>query len=521
MTFAEPPAGERWTLYRASPEVGEVTLDVRRVPRTVTANAALTVRPEGGGLSVTERIDYDVEHGTLSELRVRVPTGVREVRFSDGAGAPLEPTTADGVTTLRLGRAATGAVSLSAEYRVDAADRPEVSVPVIEPLDAAPKSAELRFAQGLDAAVESDRWTRRRPADAGDGSLWTADRLAGPIPLRFAAQKNPATSAGARVLLRSAVSREGAVTTVADCRLDSPPRRLAVRFAPGVSPRRFFWGGRPVAAEQTPDGTYELDLGANPSAGVLRIETDAEAADLSGLAARVSLAGFEFVGPGASAVRETLWRVSLPESQHLFVPPKGYDPRYHWTLSRGMWTRKTDDAFETPAEWLGADPAPVSSDFDAGHVYAFSRPGPPERLSLTAISRSLVVLLGAGAAIVIGYAFAHGFVPRPRAALAALLSALLLLWAFFPGQVQIFLQPAAFGLLLVAVAAFAERLLRGSQEPTPPVEGPRSAVDFVTILPGESSTSAPPPAIGSEEPTVLRHGRPAPEPVGAHGEPSS
>jgi hypothetical protein len=67
-------------------------------------------------------------------------------------------------------------------------------------------------------------------------------------------------------------------------------------------------------------------------------------------------------------------------------------------------------------------------------------------------------------------------------------------------------------LLLVAVAAVAEWLLQRRQDRH--AASAQSAVDFVTILPGDGSHSATPSAIGSEEPTVVRTIRP-PEPVGS------
>jgi hypothetical protein len=272
-----------------------------------------------------------------------------------------------------------------------------------------------------------------------------------------------------------------------------------------------------VTPESDDDGrTFRLDLGSDRSAGVLHFDTRAETADLSGLSGGVSLSAVELIGAGAVEIRETLWGVSLPETQHLFTSPAGYQSQSRWSFAGGLWSRQTDATFGEEA-WSEAEVGPPPRGFEGGNRYAFTRLKSPAPLAFTTISRSLVVLMGAGVAIVIGYAFAHGFVPRPRAVLAGLAAALLLLWAFFPNQVKIFLQPAAFGLLLVALAAFAERLLRGRQEQSPAEAAP-SAVDFVTILPGgEGSTSgSPPPAIGSEEPTVLRSGRPAPEAVGAY-----
>jgi hypothetical protein len=212
-------------------------------------------------------------------------------------------------------------------------------------------------------------------------------------------------------------------------------------------------------------------------------------------------------------VRETLWRLTLPESQHLFQEPDDYEPQNLWGIEGGLlWPR------HSPAwinEWFGADVPRISPEFDTGHVYDFVRAGGPLPLAFSSISRSLVVLIGAGTSILLGYAFASGFVRHRRNTLIGLLLALLLLWTFFPYQVQIFLQPAAFGLLLVAIAAVAEWLLQRRQDRFAATA--QSAVDFVTILPGDGSHSAAPSAIGSEEPTVVRSVRPQ-EPVGSsHG----
>src|SRR5690606_2458062 len=134
-----------------------------------------------------------------------------------------------------------------------------------------------------------------------------------------------------------------------------------------------------------------------------------------------------------------------------------------------------------------------------------SRKGSLGPLRFSLIAKSLVVLIGAGMAILLGFTFANGLISHPRYVLPGLVVVALLLWAFFPKQIQIFIQPAILGLVLVGIALLAERVLQQRQDRLNATAS-TSAVDFVTILPGAGSASVPPAGIGSEEPTVVRAG---------------
>lgn len=527
----DPPPGERWSVYTATSDVEKIVLQVQRLPLTISAAVRIAVRPQGDRFLAEQRIEYDIDHGSTSELRVRLPAGITDILFTDSAGHPLASSpsresrgTAPPTVSLELQKPIRGPFGVTALYRLPysaTGGASKLVLPVVRPLDAELHSASLRFSppSGLEASVADSGWTPVQPVAVGGAPEWSAAGFGDSVSIRLSPRlEGSGRPAVSKLLLRTIIDREGAAHTTADCRLDHPPRYVSLQFADGANPIRYLWRGRAITGEKLQEGpgeAVELDLGPDPAAGTLRFEFNGKAAGAPGFAEAVSIPAFRF-GAGLTAT-ETLWQVTLPESQHLFTAPAGYTPQFHWTLTRGLWTRQPTAPFGDLSAWFGGDLSDIGREESAGHRYVFSRLGPPQPLSFALISRSLVVLIGAGAAIVLGYLFVNGLVPYRRIATAALAAAVLLLWALFPDQVQIFLQPAAFGLLLVSVAALAERLLRKRQEGLAQIATPPSAVDFVRILPGENSASAPQAPIGSEEPTVLRPGRSTVEPVVAHG----
>lgn len=520
-SLPEPTPDEEWTVLVASSDLRTVDLRVRRLSREVDASTVVAVRPRGDDLLVEERIDYDIRYGTISELRIRIPKPLRAgaVSFVDSGGRSLvseaTDTSADDAAevVLALGRAVRGPFSITARFEVPnptaASVTADVAVPLVHPSDATLETAELQVSRFPSHAVSvaGPDWFRLQTTENNDRGRWVAAEVGEAIVLRLRPRPadEPKSHSIPNLLLRSVVDRSGIIRSVADCRFEQPPERIAVHFPKGVEPEWYRWRGRAIEPDLVADGDgrlaeFELTPGSGPPVLTVAFRTVGDS-PLGFVAARRILT--PRFGDDV-AVGKTLWRVTLPDSHHLFSAPTRYVPRFSWGLRGGLWTRRTDEPFRDVGEWFGSEIAPFDAEFDTGHQYVFSRDGEAEPLAFTSLSRSLVVLLGAGAAIMIGYAFASGLLPWRRLALVAIGSVFLVLWAFFPNQIQVFFQPALFGVALVAVASFVERTLRKRQErlstATP------SGVEFVTILPGDGSTSAPPAAIGSEEPTVLRTG---------------
>ena len=525
---------ERLTVYVVSPEVREIALDVRRLGQEITASATVSVRPRGENLRVEERIDLDILHEPLSAVRLMVPETLlaQGIEFVDGSNTPLAMRTtgkeSNGHTEVEvaLDGSVVGPISIATRFDVRRPATPDQAadalLPLVTPAQTKIRSALLRVARLPRHSVSvGNKWVRNQSTRTDGQDHWITAAPSGSVPIRLVprSETDLRSYTVSQLLMRSVLNRDGDMHTVADCRFERPPALVAIHFPQALTPESFKWRGQSVEVDvisEEEGQLVEIPLDAGNGPPVLSVSFRTDAAESFGLVERRTLEAFEF-GEDV-AVEQTLWQLTLPESHHLFSGPSRYVSRFRWGLDGGFWTRRADGEFRESADWFGEGATPLGADFEAGHQYAFSRLGQAVPLSFSAISRSLVVLIGAGAAILIGYVFANGLVPNRRVALASLAAVLLLLWACFPNQLQIFVQPALFGLALVAAAAMAEWVLQRRQERLSS-SAPASAVDFVTILPGDGSTSSRPAAIGSEEPTVLRTGR-TPEPVSSH-EPGS
>ena len=123
-----------------------------------------------------------------------------------------------------------------------------------------------------------------------------------------------------------------------------------------------------------------------------------------------------------------------------------------------------------------------------------------------AMSRSFVVLFGAGLALITGFLLLK--IPATRNLLTLLLAAFVvaLISVWYWEQVQLLLQPAILGLILAASAAVIERLLE-KQRRKPILTIPPPS-DY--IVPTKAGSSVDHPifspmfGVGSDEPTMVR-----------------
>ena len=131
------------------------------------------------------------------------------------------------------------------------------------------------------------------------------------------------------------------------------------------------------------------------------------------------------------------------------------------------------------------------------------------------MSRSLIVLLGAGLALLAAFVLLK--IPASRSVLtlagAAFATAVVSLW--HAEAVQLLLQPAILGVALAVVATVLEVLLR--REPAPAVLTLSSPSDFMGPAPVSSVEQFAGAIVGSDEPTAVRQAMRLPEPVSSSG----
>jgi hypothetical protein len=143
-----------------------------------------------------------------------------------------------------------------------------------------------------------------------------------------------------------------------------------------------------------------------------------------------------------------------------------------------------------------------------GNAYRFGYYGPCPQLSFTVMNRSIIVLFGAGLALLLGFLLLK--IPFTRNILTVLcvvfLFALASVWFMEP--IQVLLQPAGLGLLLAFAAVLLDRTIKKHrQADVVPLPGPD---EYSGSSLGRSPRGYPQP-IGSEDPTAVR---PSPESPG-------
>jgi hypothetical protein len=223
-------------------------------------------------------------------------------------------------------------------------------------------------------------------------------------------------------------------------------------------------------------------------------------------------------------VEQVLWEERLPYGQHVFLPPRGYAADFRWRRSGIVWIRAPLRNDPQLAEWFAGDGGlpQVNGGAADGNVYQFSRFGPAAALEFRTMSRSIVVLIGAGLALAAGFALMR--IPAARTTLAGLVLAFALatcgLW--FAAPMQLLLQPALLGLGLAVLAAVIDGTMRRRRGGAVTLS-PASEFDLISPTTESAMSRVGLLAVGSDEVTSVR-GMPAVliernEPVSTTSEP--
>jgi hypothetical protein len=210
-------------------------------------------------------------------------------------------------------------------------------------------------------------------------------------------------------------------------------------------------------------------------------------------------------------IEENAWQVILPRDRHLSSFGAAYMPEFFWSRTSVVWTRHPTAEFADPEGWIDGDGGPSWTAAVDGNSYVFRRYGPAENLAVQSMSRSLIVLAGAGLAWLLGILLVK--LPRLRT-LAVLLTAALgaaVAGLWFATELQLLLQPALLGAALAVGIVGIDRLAR--RRTAPAVMAVAHPSDFVT---GSRSNVTLPPrpsaTPGSEDPTSVRPPALNPEP---------
>ncbi len=528
-TLIDGESSSRTTSYVVPAETVELVFDVRKLERQVHTTARLSLSSRGDKLHVEEQIDYDVQNEPLSSLRLSIPNSLlaQNLQFVDQENRPLTFTVEErhedaSDVIIPLSSPFVGAFAISTKYDlargVAVGDAGNVRVPVVQPADATRSQTALMVSpmRRHHVNVVDAEWVRVQSTESKPQELWLGSGASQSIRLALVPRSSEESSkvVVSRLLQRSLLRRDGSVVTYTDVQFAQVPPSITVRFPQELKPDSFSCAGSPSPRFSTPMAMTRSQKSCSVTVPARRFWPSHRSRQGTVWGSR-AVARYN---PWSSKMRSCGRRCGSSRFPS------------HNTSSENLPSMNR----RTSGTWMAASSGvairrngSMSGSVQPSHesvrnstlamCTTLCELGRARPLEFASISRSLVVLIGAGTAILLGYAFANGLILHRRKALIAVASVFLLAWTVFPNQVQIFLPPAVFGLLLVAIAAVAEWLLQRRQDRL--AASAQSAVDFVTILPGDGSHSGTPSAIGSEEPTVVRTVRP-PEHVGSsHGSP--
>lgn len=214
--------------------------------------------------------------------------------------------------------------------------------------------------------------------------------------------------------------------------------------------------------------------------------------------------------PADITVQYIVCELVLPGDTRLLTPPSGFTPGYAWTPNGFGWHRGTLPALSNMEDWIGSGAGPeLDPLLRTGNRYVLTRFGSPAELSFSTMGQSALVLIGAGLALALGLVFIKLRAIRNVVAVLFLLTAVAVIAVWFPEPVAVLAQPAAVGLLLAAMAAIVDRMVKRQRRAPVLTFRPASGVS------GDSQ-SRPYGPIGSEDPTAVRPA-PLPRPVPVEG----
>ncbi|MCA9081259.1 MAG: hypothetical protein KDA58_11920, partial [Planctomycetaceae bacterium] len=295
-----------------------------------------------------------------------------------------------------------------------------------------------------------------------------------------------------RAYVRTRFAENGLSEVVAMYDLVSPPSRIVLQLPRGTAGqdvRRILIDGEVLGPEAVSMSETEvrlsLDSGTAETARLV-IEYRNQLAQSFGLSRLEEVEFLRF--PASVWVNETHWEFQLPFGQHLFAYPQTLFPRFHWKPRGLFWFRVLTpeylaerEAWQLPEEAGAVQGAPVNA-------YAFRGIGPIAQVHMRSMSRSLILLIGAGTSLALGFLFWQFPFTRNVFSIVLLAFAFSVASLWFLEPMQLLLQPALLGLAFAALATFLEG---GTRQPAAKPTQPRNQRPSTVTNHGHSLPASP------------------------------
>ncbi len=488
-----------------NPEQVRVDLQWKTQTRVVESETELELRRAADGrLRVQQTVRFRVRFGRLSTLRFSLPKSLVALiplgagRSAIGVtvnGQPVTPQIREGVLEAPLGEPQLGEILATLEYSLPPQGQSPESgvVPVLTSLDAPLAAIRVRIPDGEPLRVSPSAKEWQPVPTSPDATVWVAT-TATQVPVILDADQTSSPRFSVDLAFyRTRFDTAGRIEGVCEFHWTGDVRGLPVTLPPESELLGVMYNGKHL--DETP-GQIVGDS-QNPSQFLFRIPPARDGSRLALLYRSLHSARFPQRDirsvplpelPKDVSVVRSIWELELPVERHLFVGPSDLTPEHRWLRSGLLWSRAPVSHYLAERELATTEARQLTSLSDLSQVYAFSSIGPIEAPRFQSMNRTLILLLGAGLTLALGFLFWS--LPVLRNMLALLLMAfgvsLLSLWFLEP--IQLLLQPAALGAGLAIVASLIDLK---SRRPAPPVFAP-------SVLPMQIPPQAPPLSGASE-----------------------
>jgi hypothetical protein len=504
--------------YRLSPRAdGQFKAMVSLKERQIDVSTTVGISREAGrGLHVRQLIRYHVSFGRLTEIRLRlpeqlasrIPVGAESAAISARLGGnSLAPIREESQLRMTLPTPRIGEFEIALEFafplEAEATQTVNLDVPLLQPADEKYSSVRciLPDGEGLAIADSAQKW--EPIPTAPESSIWFSSSDPQSIPLQVTGSLRQESQ---RYSIDTAFhftrfDSSGASVTFAEYHLRTPPARIALTIPERAEQVGFEWNGRGLteaAGELRTDpslpGRFLIELRSDDIIGEGKLRLVYRVPPIAGqpwrLIARRTVELPQF--PPNVWITRSICELDVPREDHLLQSPTSLLPEFVWGRQGPIWKRNpTQRYLETRArmattnEFRGIDLSAPG--------YAYSGMGPIGQYTFTAMNRTLVVLMGAGLSLILGFVFWQ--FPRTRSAqmLLTLAFAVSFLSLWFLEPIQVLLQPAIFGAVLAVAASLIDTRSR------PPVWEEPSLI----LAPAPSVRDSRPPQQASIQPTAV------------------
>jgi hypothetical protein len=503
-------------------------INVMRNPRTLIQETALSAQISKRWVDVLERSTIGVRHGVLSALEILVPAEIvdrwelLDKELSDRKELGREPGGARRYR-LTLSRPVVDKLTLRFRYRLnlasslDASSAQEVTIPSISFKEVlpGPTKVEMSLAPEIVLKETDTGWIRSfedtRAEPSGDGAILSfneSDPAARGRPFRFKALALvpvPLPSMVVpRVLLKTVSSDDDSVRTSASYWIESHGPDFAFALPDGAR-----WIGGRI------DGRIAEHVDYNPTLAGYRLRFPAELGSKSALVELQYEQGKKgFVSTwraprllDGDVALQTFWELRIPSSLALVGVPPGWSDENRWAWSGITWKRRPSQTISAVNQWIGGGPALTRKldEFDVANPddtdrYLFSRCGAPAPLGVWVVSRSRLVAIFSGAALLIGFVAIFSKLRFRTTWLTIAVLSLLAAILAPPSVIFLALESALLGVVLTLVGLLIELLIERIKSRS----GRPRTVTIRASRPVPDSSLNMRPSPGSDDSTAVR-----------------